>query len=243
MQAACHAGIPMKKIEAVMKISGGIIMKKVIMIVGAVVLGLVVVFSVSSKKNDSESLSRILEAMQNEKSEPAKETNTALTSYTLQELVSPCAELVTADYTYSNAATITDFHDLGGIKIPFTTEEIVFTYSGTIKTGINLQDTAFDVNNDSKTIYITLPKAHVISHEIDLNSYQFETVKDSWFNAIEADEFTKEAAANKGTMLVRAEESGELYEKAESNAEEALRNLLDRSGLTHGFRYQFIFAK
>ena len=222
-------------------------MKKKIMIVSASLIVLVIVGSLISNirktQNTNRLMADLLSNIQLNDKPAEEETNTQLTAYMLKELIRPCAKLVTAEYQYCDAAGITDYHDLAGLKIPFTTEEIVFTYTGTIQSGIELKNVSFDVNNDSKIIYITLPAAKKISHEIDLDSFRIEKVHDSWFNAIEADEFLKEANARKRVNEQKAEESGDLYRDAYSSAKDTIQGLFDGAGITKGYRYQYLNAE
>ena len=152
--------------------------------------------------------------------------NVTLTADTLYELIRPNAKLVSADYTYSNIATISDCRYIHGVVIPFTTDKIVFTYTGTICAGIDLNQVRFDVNNDSRTIYITLPQPQKIAHEIDTSSFRFETVKDSVFTTIDPEEFTREANAQKYEQEIKAKKAGVLTESANENAKAVLRDLL-----------------
>ena len=169
----------------------------------------------------------------------SKDDNVTLTADTLYEIIRPNAKLVSADYTYSNIATFSDYRDIKGIIIPLTTDKVVFTYTGTIYAGVDLRQVHFDVNNDSKTIYITLPQPQKIAHEIDTSSYQFETVSNSIFTSIDPEEFTKEANAQKLTQEIKAKEEGTLTANANENAQAVLRDLLNQASVTNGYHYDF----
>lgn len=172
-------------------------------------------------------------------SRDSKDDNVTLTAETLYEIIRPNAKLVSADYTYSNIATVSDYRDIKDIIIPLTTDKVVFTYTGTIYAGIDLNQVHFDVNNDSKTIYITLPQPKKIAHEINTDSYQFETVKDSIFTSIDPEEFTREANAQKYEQELKAKEEGTLATNANENAQAVLRNLLNQASVTQGYHYDF----
>ena len=223
-------------------------MKKNVLIALAALFTLFVVHTAyqnyKETKEANQIMSTLLDSMQNNTKDNSteKETHTELTAYAVREIVTPCAKLVTSDYKYTTTGIITDFNTIAGLKVPFTTDKIVFTYSGIIQAGIDIHDVQYDVNNDTKTIYIMLPQAEKISHEIDMDSFQFETVKDSWFNAIEYDEFTNEANANKHNMEIEAEEQGTLYSEAEANAKNVIREILTQASVTQGYHYKFITA-
>lgn len=216
-------------------------MKNAIKIVFAVVLCLIG-FVLTGCNNKDTANSRSENVAPSENAAPENSAPPELTEHALRELVSPCSEPVIADYLYTNTGTITDYHTLLGIKVPFSTETVEYTYSGTIRAGIDLYNVSFDVNDNNKTIYITLPKAYTIFHKVDLDSFQTETIKNSWFNSIETEECITAATANKADMEANAKENGCLYKQAEFNAEEALRKILNHSDITQGYHYQFIPA-
>ena len=179
-------------------------------------------------------------------SDPApdsKDDNVTVTAETLYELIRPAAKLVTAEYTYSNIAAVTDCRDIKGFVLPLTTDKIVFTYTGTIYAGIDLHDVTFEVNNESRTIYIALPQPKKTAHEIDTSSYRFETVKDSIFTEIDPSELTKKANELKLEQEAKAKENGTLYHDANANAESVLRDLLSQASVTEGYHLKFSTAK
>lgn len=204
--------------------------------------GTVVFFGYGHYKKQKELEKMIADLINNDDTPNSKDDNVELTAETLYEIIRPNAKLVSADYSYSNIATISDFRDIKGIIIPLTTDKIVFTYTGTIYAGIDLKQVHFEVNNDSKTIYITLPAPQKIAHDIDTSSYKFETVSDSIFTSIDPMEFTREANAKKKEQEIKAKEEGTLNANANENAQAVLRDLLNQASVTNGYQYSFITA-
>lgn len=204
--------------------------------------GTAVFFGYGQYKKQKELEEMIADLINNDDNPNSKDDNVELTAETLYEIIRPNAKLVSADYTYSNIATVSDFRDIKGIIIPLTTDKIVFTYTGTIYAGIDLKQVHFEVNNDSKTIYITLPVPQKIAHDIDTSSYQFETVSDSVFTSIDPDEFTREANAQKKEQEIKANKEGTLNASANENAQAVLRDLLNQASVTNGYQYSFITA-
>ena len=61
---------------------------------------------------------------------------------TVKEMVAPAGELVTYKYFYTDAGTYEKsqkFSDTD-ITIPFTTDKTIYTYSGTISAGIDMEE-------------------------------------------------------------------------------------------------------
>lgn len=202
--------------------------------------GTALLFGYHQYKKQKKLESMIADLINDPQDQNDQDDNVTLTAETLYEIIRPNAKLVSADYTYSNIATITDYQDFNGIIIPLTTDKIVFTYKGTIYAGIDLKQVHFDVNNESKTIYITLPAPQKIAHEIDTSSYQFETVSDSIFTSIDPMEFTREANAKKKEQELKAQEEGTLNAVANENAQAVLLDLLNQTSVTNGYHYDFI---
>lgn len=221
-------------------------MKKMTLVIVTILVTLslsaALLFGYHQYKKQKELENMIADLINDPKDRSDQDDNVTLTAETLYEIIRPNAKLVSADYTYSNIATVSDFRDIKGIIIPLTTDKIVFTYTGTIYAGIDLKQVHFEVNNDSKTIYITLPAPQKIAHDIDTSSYQFETVSDSIFTSIDPMEFTREANAKKKEQEIKAKEEGTLNANANENAQAVLRDLLNQASVTNGYQYSFITA-
>lgn len=218
-------------------------MKKLIIVIVTVLVALslgTAAFFAYRQHQKQQELEAMMTLLLNSAAQPeSKDDNVTLTADTLYEIIRPNAKLVSADYTYSNIATVSDYRDIKDIIIPFTTDKVVFTYTGTIYAGIDLKQVHFDVNNESKTIYITLPQPQQIAHEINTSSYQFETVSNSIFTSIDPEEFTSEANAQKLKQEIKAQEEGTLSTNANENAKAVLRDLLNQASVTNGYHYDF----
>lgn len=174
---------------------------------------------------------------------PSSETivKPALTVETLYEIVKPCAKLVSATDKYVNTDSIRDHAKPLGIDLDyrFFRDEVQFSYRGSICFGIDLSDVLFDVNQESRMIYITLPTPTIVSHEIDTSSFIFDKKHDSWFAEIELDEFVARANSLKHEQEVRSIASGDAILEASRNAETTLTNLLTGASVTDGFRLRY----
>ena len=158
----------------------------------------------------------------------------------LKEMLAPAGELVSSKYYYTNVASVENYKELFGYKIPLTTEHTVFSYDGIISGGIDMNAIQYDVDNDNKKIVITLPLPRVISNEIDTSSFKFYDVIKSVFTEISPGEFT-------GTIddLKRSEESklvvdNEFYTQVSENAQKVLQSMLTMSEAVKGYDIQFV---
>lgn len=152
-----------------------------------------------------------------------KETAPQLDAVVLESQLSSISELASVTYSYTNMSQFTSSGDFYGVKIPFTTKSFILTYDGDIKAGIDLTGVQVDVQGDAVTV--TLPKAAILSHEIDENSVEVFDEKTSIFNPFTVEDFTAFQADQKAAMEEKALSRG-LLEEAQSRAEDSVRTLL-----------------
>ena len=110
------------------------------------------------------------------------------------------------------------------MNVPFSTSTILVQYNGVIKAGINLKEAKFDVKDSLVTFY--LPKAQMLSHDIDQQSLQILDQSNGLFSKIKVTDFTKFCAEHRDTIEARALASG-LLEQAQEKAAESLSLITD----------------
>lgn len=93
-----------------------------------------------------------------------------ITNETIGVQVKELKELATIQYKYKEIASREDWNTLFNIKLPFTKSSFIVSYTGILKLGIDLSETKVDVDENSKTIKVTLPESKVLSNELDLKS-------------------------------------------------------------------------
>ena len=106
-----------------------------------------------------------------------------ITSETLKSQLNSLQELVTQEYIYTNADKRTDNAKwLFGWTRPFSDTIIVLTYDGVIKAGINMNEVQIDINEDTRTITVTLPDSKIMDNNIPQESITVVEVKNGLFN-------------------------------------------------------------
>ena len=109
-----------------------------------------------------------------------------ITTSTLREIIAPAKELVSYKYYYTDAGVFEKNKKLfdTDINIPFTKNQQVYVYSGTIGVGLNIDEINFDVDETSKKITISMPELTILYHEMDTKNFQSYDVKSSIFSAL-----------------------------------------------------------
>ena len=149
--------------------------------------------------------------------------DTGLTDTVVMEKLQEIGQLVTYSYEYSNVREIKDSRQIFGWNIPGTTHTIQLKYNGIIKVGYEVSEIQVSVDNESKTIYVTLPDPKVTDNYIDMDNLSYAE-QNNIFNPISGDEITGELDSIKTEALENAEHAG-IYELAEGNAKSQISGL------------------
>ena len=141
----------------------------------------------------------------------------------LSDKTTEISELASAEYTFTNAAKFTDTAHIVQIFDWMTEKSFVQKWDGTIKAGVKLDNLKVSVKD--KIITITIPRAEILSYEIDYDSVEVLDEKNNVFNPISIKDKTNFDAKTKEEMIARAIENG-LLDKAQVYAENAISNLV-----------------
>ena len=121
---------------------------------------------------------------------------------------------------YCTEVNVTDAsREILGIKIPFTQSKYIYSYDVIIKAGFDFTEVEWDVKEN--TIEVKLPKAKILSNEIDLNSFKIYHEDESIFREITMSE-NNEAIKNMKENAEKNAIANGLLDNARSNAETIL---------------------
>ena len=103
----------------------------------------------------------------------------------IEEQISEISELATLEYRYKTNAQ----YDGGakkalGINIPFTSKSMLVYYEGIVKIGTDLSGADIKLNAEAETLDIKVPASKILSHEIDMDSFEVLDVKNGLFNNV-----------------------------------------------------------
>jgi len=158
----------------------------------------------------------------------------------LQATIASANELVSYKYFYTNLGeTEKDRKLFKTIKLPFTTEKTLFTYDGVISAGYDLKSVDIDVDNKEKIITITLPKARILSHDIDTGSFQTYDIKKSVFTNVSIAEYTEFIDALKNNQEERLKSNEEFWSQVALNAQTSIKELITSSGASGNYSIKF----
>ena len=205
----------------------------VLIVVAAIVVIALGIFykGYSSAKEKYEATIKQLEEEVDRLSEPvavyeeaAQEIDIAVINAEIRDI----GELATIEYLYTDAGKFEDPAELFGKEIPFsfTTKSFIAKWDGSIKAGVDISKVTAEVNESEKEIVVHIPKAEILSHEVDDESIETLDEKDGLFNKLKIDDIRAFDANSKDAMEKRAIENG-LLDKALENAKAIIRKLID----------------
>lgn len=151
---------------------------------------------------------------------------TEITIDLIKSEIKDIGELATLEYLYTDAGKFEDPKKLFGVNIPFTTKSFIAKWDGIIKAGINIDEIIVEINDAKKEIIIHMPKAEILSHEIDSNSIETLDEKDGLFNPVKVEDVRQFDSVSKEAMEERAIENG-ILDKAFENAKEIIEKLVN----------------
>ena len=144
---------------------------------------------------------------------PSNENSTKLTSDLLSQQISHISELSTVEYNYTNMGKFENQATFYGWNVPFTTKSFIVSYDGCIKAGIDMNEVEIKVKG--KTIYIDVPEAKILSHEIDEKSIEVFDETRNIFNQISITDYNQFAIDQREKMETNIIEKGLLKESQE----------------------------
>lgn len=172
--------------------------------------------------------------------EASKEVDIRVISAEIQEI----GELATVEYLYTDAGKFEDPAKLFGKEIPFsfTTKSFIAKWDGVIKAGIEIGQIKLEKDDTLKEIVVYMPKAQILSHEIDDTSIETLDEKNGLFNPIKIEDIREFDTVGKEEMEKRAIENGLLI-KAQNNAEVIIERLVNNETvkeLEYSVRFEII---
>lgn len=161
-----------------------------------------------------------------------------LDSATIEEEVKDIGELATAEYNYTNVGTLdsdSKFFNTN-FKIPGTAKSIVVTMEGKIKAGIQTADIKVTVDEDNRTIVVSIPKAQILSHELDESSMEVFDESTGIFSKVTMKDSSEVREKIRQKSEETALKSG-LLNQAETNAKIWIEQML-LSGVANNTGYK-----
>ena len=174
-----------------------------------------------SSETEKESLLERIDAM-------LIEEVVAFDSEAILEEIREIGELATMEYRFTNVGTLdaVDKFSFVDWTVPFSRKTAVVTMDGVIKVGIDVSNVSITVDEGSKTIYVQLPEARILSTELFEDSMVVYIEEESLFSNITLEDSSDLRAEIKAKAEKDALESG-LLTQARDQAGVIIRCLIE----------------
>ncbi|MBU5668542.1 DUF4230 domain-containing protein [Peptoniphilus sp. MSJ-1] len=166
----------------------------------------------------------------------SREMTPEISSTLIKNKIVSAKELTTLKYHYTNMGQFENQNTFYGYKVPFTSKKFIVSYDGTIHAGIDLDK--LNVSVSDKKIDIKIPKAEILSHEIDENSLKVFDERESIFNRIDIEDYNNFSKDQKKEVENKAVQNG-LLEEAQDEAEKAIYSLLSTDTVLKDYEINF----
>ena len=148
---------------------------------------------------------------------------------TIRSGLADIGELATEEYyftqveTYDSTKSAQLFHIT--FDIPLTRTKFIYSYDGIIKAGVDFTKIEVEKDELKRLITVTLPKSHILSSEVDFDSFELYDEQQSIFNPISVKDVNDTNQAMLRSVEKDALAKG-LLERADKNAETLIKNFL-----------------
>lgn len=197
----------------------------VLLILALVIMVILVISSQKRQKEIEGQLERqneLVDALREKEGSKDTKEKVVITSDIIKERLSSIRELVTQEYIYTNADKREGKETwIFGWTRPFSENSIILTYDGTIKAGVDLNKVEVVVNEEKRTITVTLPPSKITDNNIPQETINVVEVKDGLFNNVTFDNYNEFISEQKLIMQEKAIDQGLLI-KANEEAKEAI---------------------
>jgi len=211
-------------------------------------LTLIIVFIIiylSSSHNDTDTVSDANDGSSNTtKTEYVNKkiihTESQIDTEVIEEGLTNMGFLITSKYYFTDTTTTSKVTSIGSITLGFTKANMIVKYSGYVPAGIDFTKVTVSVDDDSKTITVTIPEAELQDVVIDHDSFELLDEDKNIFNKFEVSDLNDSLVELEESNLERAEELG-ILEEANSNAELIITNFVN--SITDGTGYKLSIQK
>ncbi|MBR1592300.1 MAG: DUF4230 domain-containing protein [Ruminococcus sp.] len=162
-----------------------------------------------------------------------------VTELDIRGKIENASELTTLKYLYHSADIYESSKKIKGVKIPLTTDMVVFSYDGIINIGFDLKAIDIDVDSDKKEIDVVLPEPKILSHELDEKSFEFRDAKNSILNDTSLGDYSQLMSTQKEKEEKRFMENEEYLKTVTANARTIFKDLIGMIDGTDGYTVIF----
>lgn len=158
--------------------------------------------------------------------EDVAEEKISVSSETINEGLSDIGTLNTYEYYFTHVGKYAESSQLFGYEVPFSESSYIYSYDGTVKAGLDFSKIQVEVDDDLKTITLTLPEIEITGFEIDPDSFRLFDESISPINRISVSTLAGNISSIELEEKQNAIDRG-ILDKAGENAELLIRDFMN----------------
>ncbi len=150
--------------------------------------------------------------------------------------------LATEEYFFKEVVSYQSIKKFLNINVPFTESSYLASYEGTVRAGINFTKITVSKDDATSVITVSLPKAQILSIDIDTDSFELYSEKEGLGNPVSIRDYNNSLSELKTTAKESAIDRGVLT-KADENARNVIRNFILSLPCDTVYTLQFVTAE
>ena len=158
---------------------------------------------------------------------------------TIQEGLNDIGQLITEEYYFTEVVRYSSIKKLFNIELGITASSFLASYDGVVTAGLDFTGIRIQKDEVDKAILVTLPKAQILSVDIDPDSFELYSEKEGLGNPISMEDYNASLTELENSAREKAVKLGVL-DRADENARRVIQNFI--AGLVDPSAYSVRFT-
>ena len=154
------------------------------------------------------------------------EKEITISGATIDEGLNEIGILNTAEYYFTHVGKYSENKTIWGYDVPFSESSYIYSYDGRVCAGMDFAAIEVDVDQNYRTITLTLPQVEITGFEIESDSFVLYEEDISLINRLSVETMADSITSMEEEERKNAVEKG-ILDTAERNAELLVRNFLN----------------
>ena len=203
-------------------------------IIGISVIAMIVLFtgflkSTSGSSEDSASIDATLA--------PKKEKVLLTTSTeTIEDGLRDMGVLITQEYYFTQVEKYTKEKKI--LNMINSSSEFIYSYDGSVSAGIDFGGITLNKDDENKTITVDIPKSEIQTVNIDTNTFQVYSEKDSIWNPMKLEDFNASLTDFEDAAKQKALDNG-ILKKSDDHARVLITNFIKNFASVSDYQVDF----
>ncbi len=168
---------------------------------------------------------------------PKKEKVLVTTSTeTIEDGLRDMGVLITQEYYFTQVEKYTKEKKI--LNVINSSSEFIYSYDGSVSAGIDFGGITLDKDDENKTITVNIPKSEIQTVNIDTNTFQVYSEKDSLWNPMKLEDFNASLTDFEDAAKQKALDNG-ILKKSDDHARVLITNFIKNFASVSDYQVDF----